>query len=110
MLPSPILCSAASLTDLFRQSLSDLLCAFEVESRYEMGTTMEEANLYERLSPRELEILSHIAQGASDKDIADKLVITEGTVKTHVKHILSKLGAQNRTDAIAKARSRSLLD
>ncbi len=90
--------------------LSDLLCAFEVESRYEMGTAMEEATLYERLSPRELEILSHIAQGASNKDIADKLVITEGTVKTHVKHILSKLGAQNRTDAIAKARSRSLLD
>ncbi len=97
---------------LFSHSyLSDLLCAFEVESRYEMGTQVaEEASLYERISPRELEILSLIAQGASNKDIADKLVISEGTVKTHVKHILSKLGAQNRTDAIAKARARSLLD
>lgn len=91
--------------------LSDLLCAFEVESRYETGTqATEEALIFERLSPRELEIISLIAQGASNKDIADKLVISEGTVKTHVKHILSKLGAQNRTDAIAKARSRSLLD
>lgn len=91
--------------------LSDLLCAFEVESRYETGMQLESSALiHERLSPRELEILSLIAMGASNKDIADKLVISEGTVKTHVKHILSKLGAQNRTDAIAKARLRSLLD
>jgi LuxR family maltose regulon positive regulatory protein len=77
--------------------LSDLLCAFEVESHYARGMKVEEETpKLERLSPRELEILFLIGQGASNKEIADKLVISEGTVKTHVKHILSKLDAQNR--------------
>ncbi len=92
--------------------ISDLLKAFEDETRRsgEVISDMNGVTIGEKLSSRELEILSLIAQGATNKDIADKLVISEGTVKTHVKHILSKLDAQNRTDAIAKARSRSLLD
>lgn len=92
--------------------ISDLLEAFEDDTRRsgEIILDMNGAPIAEKLSSRELEILKLIAQGATNKDIAEKLIIAEGTVKTHVKHILNKLDAQNRTDAIAKARALSLLD
>lgn len=66
--------------------------------------------LLDPLTGRELEILSLIAQGCSNQEIADKLVISVGTVKGHVNHILSKLDAPNRTYAVARARDLSLLD
>jgi DNA-binding NarL/FixJ family response regulator len=62
-------------------------------------TTMS-ANVSE-LTPRELEVLELMVAGAKNQVIAEKLVITEGTVKSHVKHILRKLGAVNRSQAIA---------
>ena len=68
---------------------------------------MEE--LVEPLSERELEILSWIARGASNKEIADQLFIAEGTVKNHVTHILGKLGVRDRTQAALKARELGLL-
>jgi DNA-binding CsgD family transcriptional regulator len=55
----------------------------------------------DELTPREREVLSLIASGATNGQIAEQLVITEGTVKSHVKHILRKLGAANRSQAIA---------
>ncbi len=58
----------------------------------------------ERLSERELEILSLVARGASNQEIADRLVISVATVKSHVNHIMGKLSAQNRTEAVAIAR------
>jgi LuxR family maltose regulon positive regulatory protein len=58
----------------------------------------------ESLSPRELEVLQLIAEGATNQEIAGRLVITVGTVKSHVNHILGKLGAHNRTEAVARAR------
>jgi DNA-binding NarL/FixJ family response regulator len=65
--------------------------------------------LVEPLSERELEILSWIARGASNKEIADQLFIAEGTVKNHVTHILGKLGVRDRTQAALKARELGLL-
>jgi DNA-binding NarL/FixJ family response regulator len=65
--------------------------------------------LVEPLSERELEILSCIARGASNKEIADQLFIAEGTVKNHVTHILGKLGVRDRTQAAVKARDLGLL-
>ena len=56
------------------------------------------------LSEREREVLVLIAQGASNREIAEKLIITEGTVKTHVSNILGKLQAENRTQAANIAR------
>ncbi len=58
----------------------------------------------EPLSERELEILQLIAQGLSNRDIANQLVITIGTAKWHVHNILSKLAVKRRTQAVAKAR------
>jgi LuxR family maltose regulon positive regulatory protein len=64
----------------------------------------------ETLSERELEILGLIARGASNQEIADRLVITVGTVKSHINHILTKLDARNRTEAVARARGLGLLE
>jgi DNA-binding CsgD family transcriptional regulator len=53
----------------------------------------------ERLSGRELEVLGLIAKGATNAQVAASLVVSEDTVKSHVKHILQKLGVRNRTEA-----------
>jgi LuxR family maltose regulon positive regulatory protein len=63
----------------------------------------------EALTPREWEILVLITQGFSNQQIAEQLVISIGTVKGHINHILGKLNAQNRTEAAARARQLGLL-
>jgi len=60
--------------------------------------------LVEPLSDRELDVLTLIAQGLSNKEISQRLYIATRTVKWHTSNILAKLGAQNRTQAVAKAR------
>jgi DNA-binding NarL/FixJ family response regulator len=55
----------------------------------------------EALTGREIEVLSQIAGGNRNRDIAEKLFITEETVKVHIKHIMEKLGASDRTQAVA---------
>ncbi len=61
------------------------------------------------LTPREQEVLVLLAQGLRNQEIADRLIISVRTVKVHVSNILSKLGASNRTEAVAEARRRGLL-
>ncbi|CAN5867619.1 response regulator transcription factor [soil metagenome] len=63
----------------------------------------------EQLTPRELDILTLVGQGLSNKLIARALDITEGTVKTHVKNVLEKLDATSRTEALAVAARRGLI-
>jgi LuxR family maltose regulon positive regulatory protein len=65
--------------------------------------------LAEQLSDRELEVLRLLAAGRSNRQIADELVVTLATVKKHVGHILGKLAAGNRTQAVARARVLGLL-
>ena len=55
----------------------------------------------EALTPREVEVLRHLAGGNRNKDIGDQLFISEETVKVHIKHIMEKLGASDRTQAVA---------
>jgi two-component system NarL family response regulator len=62
------------------------------------------------LSDRELEVLAHLAQGLSYKEIAGELVLSSHTVHTHVKHIYEKLQVRGRRDALAKARRQGWLD
>ncbi len=60
--------------------------------------------LVEQLTPRELEILALVAAGTPNPRIAEQLVVSLDTVKKHVSHLLGKLGAANRTEAVARAR------
>jgi DNA-binding NarL/FixJ family response regulator len=53
------------------------------------------------LSEREIEILTQVAGGERNRDIGERLAISEGTVKSHLRHILGKLGARDRTEAVA---------
>ena len=55
----------------------------------------------EDLSGREVDVLRHVATGNRNRDIAERLFIAEETVKVHLKHILRKLGANDRTQAVA---------
>jgi len=62
------------------------------------------------LTPREIEVLQHIAFGNRNRDIGERLFISEETVKVHIKHIMDKLGARDRTQAIAIAARRGIIE
>jgi LuxR family maltose regulon positive regulatory protein len=72
------------------------------------GATAE-GELLEPLSGRELEVLALIGQGLSNQDVGERLFISLHTVKAHTRNIYAKLGAHNRTEAVARARSFGLL-
>lgn len=63
----------------------------------------------EELSPRELEVLSLVAQGCTNKDVAQKLFISDKTVRNHVTSCLLKLQAKDRTEAVTRAIERGLI-
>lgn len=84
-----------------------LLIEFGRKSRPQVAPSR--SSQQEDLSPREIEILRLLAEGASNRQIAEKLVLAEGTVKNHVSNILSKLHTENRTQAAHLARQRNLL-
>jgi DNA-binding NarL/FixJ family response regulator len=63
----------------------------------------------EDLTAREIEVLQQIAGGNRNRDIGDRLFISEETVKVHIKHIMEKLGASDRTQAVAIALKRGII-
>jgi DNA-binding NarL/FixJ family response regulator len=63
----------------------------------------------EALTEREIDVLRHIGGGNRNRDIAERLFISEETVKVHVKHIMEKLGASDRTQAVAIAVRRGII-
>jgi LuxR family maltose regulon positive regulatory protein len=66
-------------------------------------------SLFDSLSKRELEVLRLIATGLTSREIAEELVVTLGTIKTHINHIYQKLDVHSRTQAVARARQLDLL-
>jgi LuxR family maltose regulon positive regulatory protein len=75
-----------------------------------LDTEPSDNTLIEPLSERELEVLQLLASGATNEDIAKKLVIAITTAKKHVSNILHKLSADNRTQAVARGRSLGLCE
>jgi LuxR family transcriptional regulator, maltose regulon positive regulatory protein len=73
------------------------------------GSVTAVPGLVEQLTSRELEVLQMLAAGRSNQAIASQFVVTLDTVKKHVSHVLGKLGATNRTEAVARARELSLI-
>ena len=73
------------------------------------GTATAVPGLVEQLTARELEILVLLASGTSNQRIAEDLVVSLDTVKKHVSHLLGKLGAANRTEAVNRARQLGLI-
>lgn len=61
------------------------------------------------LTPREVEVLGHVAKGLANKEIADQLGTASGTIKMHIQNILEKLGAADRTHAVTIAIQRGIL-
>ena len=84
-----------------------MLEEFRPMSKLMPAVPVEEAP---RLTSREREVLSLVAQGASDQEIADSLVISIHTVKTHMRNVLAKLQTGHRQEAAAEAQRRGLLD
>ena len=67
------------------------------------------AEMVEPLSEREIEVLSLIAEGLSNRQVAQRLVISVNTVRVHTSNIYGKLGVSNRTQAVTKARGLGIL-
>jgi DNA-binding NarL/FixJ family response regulator len=65
--------------------------------------------MFEDLTPREIQVLQLLTKGLANKEIADALNISEYTVKDHLKNILAKLRAADRTEAVTKAISRGII-
>jgi DNA-binding NarL/FixJ family response regulator len=77
--------------------------ASEGEMRRGTGASQEAADTVEPLTPRELEVLELMKLGRTNRQIAADLVISLGTAKNHVEHVIAKLGVSDRTQAVVKA-------
>ena len=75
----------------------------------EIATRLASRNLFEDLTPRELQVLEQMAKGLANKEIADVLNITGHTVKDHLKSILGKLHVADRTEAVTVAIQRGII-
>jgi DNA-binding NarL/FixJ family response regulator len=76
---------------------------------HEIATRLADHLTDESLTAREIEILQQVAEGNGNRDIAERFFISEGTVKIHIKHIMEKLGANDRTQAITIAVRRGII-
>jgi two-component system, NarL family, response regulator len=100
------------LKDAPRQEILSAIRAVSEDRPYTSSTVAAKAlqrMAKPSLTQRELDVLQLVAEGRSNKDIARRLSITEGTAKTHVKAILTKLDAISRTEAVAVAHKRGLI-
>ncbi|MBI2513121.1 MAG: response regulator transcription factor [Opitutae bacterium] len=76
---------------------------------HDVASRLKSRQLYEQLTPREIEVLNALATGLANKEIADRLGISEYTTKDHLKSILAKLRAADRTQAVTAALQRGII-
>jgi LuxR family maltose regulon positive regulatory protein len=107
--PMAELLSAAATQGIRPDYVKKLLAAFAAEPNDERSIASGPSALIDPLSPRELEVLSLIAQGLSNQEIGERLFLALDTVKGHNRRIFEKLQVQRRTEAIARARELGLL-
>jgi DNA-binding NarL/FixJ family response regulator len=101
------------LKSLVRKELLDTIRAVHAGKKRmspEIAADLADHAIDDALTSREIDVLRLIAGGNANKLIADRLSITEETVKGHVKNILSKLGASDRTHAVTIALKRGIID
>jgi LuxR family transcriptional regulator, maltose regulon positive regulatory protein len=96
--------AGAAMPTRARRHLNRVVRAFEPAVRRAEKAVRVHAGTVEPLTDRELEVLRLIAAGKRNREIARDLVVTLDTAKKHVSHIFAKLGAANRTEAVAQAR------
>ncbi|MFH6600745.1 LuxR C-terminal-related transcriptional regulator [Ectopseudomonas khazarica] len=87
----------------------ELLAQLPAAAQFVVEPELEQEPLAEKLSSRELAVLQLIARGCSNQEISERLFISLHTVKTHARHINSKLGVERRTQAVARAKGLGLL-
>ena len=100
------------LKSAVRRDLGDMLVGVHQGRTFispEVATRLARADATDVLSARERAVLSLIAQGHANKVVGHRLSVSEETVKSHVKHILAKLGARDRTHAVHLAIERGIL-
>lgn len=117
MLPDPSVESDGKATDRLVEGYArELLAAFgedrkiRRESAAALEVQYEPKTLAEPLTDRELEVLTHLAKGLSNKVLAERLVVAPSTIKQHLKNIYSKLDVHSRTEAVARAREADLIE
>ena len=93
-----------ALDDMGRGFALELIASFPAPADAPNGAALDEP-----LTSRQREILHLLAQGHSNREIADELYIAEGTVKAHMHQLFGKLVARNRTEAVANARDLDLI-
>jgi LuxR family maltose regulon positive regulatory protein len=106
--PMALLLYEAAQHDVFPEYAGRLLAAFP-EPAEPAAASQQPRALIEPLSQRELEVLAAIAEGLSNQEAAQRLYISERTVKWHASNIYGKLQVSNRTEAVARARSLGIL-
>ena len=97
--------------DVHKKYCSKLLEAFPTDEKIIYPKESNPSNEFsvEPLSKREIEVLQLIAEGCTNQEIAEKLIVSLYTVKSHARNIFGKLGVKNRTEAIVKAQMFGLL-
>ena len=98
---------------MLRKELAETIRAVHAGRRRippELAMEMAEHYADDALTAREIEILRQVAAGNANKMVADNLHISEETVKTHMRSILSKLGANDRTHAVTIALKRGIIE
>jgi DNA-binding NarL/FixJ family response regulator len=105
--------SAYLLKSMLRKELLDTIRAVHAGKRRippEIAVEIAEHAADDALTEREIEVLRRVGAGLSNKQIAQQLTISEGTVKAHMKSILPKLGASDRTHAVMIAVKRGIIE
>jgi len=101
------------LKSLLRKELLDTIRAVHAGQKRvspELAAEIAEHSADSALTPREIDVLRLVAGGNANKEIAARLSLTEETVKAHIRNILGKLGANDRTHAVAIGLKRGIID